>query len=150
MSLTERLEQDYVVAYKAKDSVRLGVLRLLKTALKNFQVQHLRVPSDDDVLDLIAKQCKQRQDSIEQFTAAGRQELADKEAAEMAVLREYMPPRLEGAELESAISQAIAATGATGLKETGKVMQALMAAHKGQIDGKTASDAVKAALQKLA
>ena len=77
MSLSARLEQDYIIAYKAKDSVRLGVLRLLKTALKNFQVQHLRAPEDGDVFDLIAKQCKQRKESIEQFSAAGRMDLAD-------------------------------------------------------------------------
>lgn len=150
MSLIDRLDQDYIAAYKAKDTLRLGVLRLLKTALKNFQVQHLRAPGEDDVLDLIAKQCKQRQDSIEQYTAAARPELAEKEAAEMAILCEYMPPRLEGEELEAAVQQAVASVGATGLREMGKVMQALMAAHKGRIDGKVASDAVKAALQKLA
>lgn len=149
MSLSERLEQEYITAYKAKDSVRLGVLRLLKTALKNFQVQHLRAPNDDDVLDLIAKQCKQRQDSIEQYTAAGRPELAEKEAAEMAVLCGYMPPRLEGEELEAAIREAVDSVQASGLKDMGKVMQALMAANKGRVDGKVASDAVKAALQKL-
>ena len=64
MSFLEQLEQDYVTAYKAKDSVRLGVLRLLKTALKNFQVEHMRPPTDDDAMALIAKQCKQRQDSM--------------------------------------------------------------------------------------
>ena len=86
MSLSARLEQDYIVAYKAKDAVRLGVLRLLKTAMKNFQVQHLRPLDDGDVLDLISKQCKQRQESITQFTAANRPELAEKEQAELDVL----------------------------------------------------------------
>jgi uncharacterized protein YqeY len=146
MSLTEQLEQDYVVAYKAKDSVRLTVLRLLKTALKNFQVQHLRAPSDDDVLDIIAKQCKQRQDSIDQYKAANRPELADKEAAEMAVLQSYMPPRLQGEELAAAVREAVASVNAVGIKDMGRVMQALMAAHKGRVDGKAASEAVKAAL----
>ena len=149
MSLTARLEQEYIAAYKAKDSVRLGVLRLLKTALKNFQVQHLRTPTDDDVLDVIARQCKQRQDSIEQYKAAQRPELADREAAEMAILCEYLPPKLAPAELEAAVETAIAAVQAGGLRDMGKVMQALLAAHKGQVDGKAASDAVKAALQKL-
>lgn len=150
MQLIDRLEKDYLAAYKARDSVRLGVLRLLKTALKNFQVEHLRPPTDDDVLTVIGRQCKQRQDSIEQYTAAARPELAAREAAEMAILRGYMPPRLEGAELDAAIRQAIEAAGAADLKDMGKVMQTLMAAHKGQVDGKSASDAVKAALQKLA
>lgn len=149
LPLTEQLEKDYIIAYKAKDSVRLSVLRLLKTALKNFQVEHLRPPTDDDVLTVIARQCKQRQDSIEQYRNVGRPELADKEAAEMEVLLAYMPPRLEGADLDAAIARAVADSGASGLKDMGKVMQALMAAHKGQIDGKAASDAVKAALSAL-
>ena len=149
MPLTEQLEKDYITAYKAKDSVRLSVLRLLKTALKNFQVEHMRPPTDDDVLTVIARQCKQRQDSIEQYKNVGRPELADKEAAEMAVLLAYMPPRLEGAELDAAVAKAVADSGASGLKDMGKVMQLLMAEHKGQIDGKAASDAVKAALSAL-
>ena len=95
MSLSARLEQDYITAYKAKDAVRLGVLRLLKTALKNFQVQHLRVPEDGDVFDLIAKQCKQRKESIDQFSAAGRMDLADKERAELEVLQGKQVQQLE-------------------------------------------------------
>lgn len=147
--LADTLEKDYITAYKARDSVRLSVLRLLKTALKNFQVEHMRPPTDDDVLTVIARQCKQRQDSIEQYTNAGRPELADKEAAEMQVLLGYMPPRLEGAALDEAIAKAVKDSGASGVKDMGRVMQALMAAHKGRIEGKAASDAVKAALSAL-
>lgn len=149
MSLSQKIEKDYIVAYKAKDTVRLSVLRLLKTALKNFQVDQRRPPEDGDILDVIAKQCKQRQDSIEQYKLAGRQELADKEAAEMAVLKEYMPTPLESDELAAAIACAIAETGASGARDMGKVMQTLLAAHKGRIDGKEASAAVKAALEAL-
>jgi uncharacterized protein YqeY len=148
MSLTTRLEQEYISAYKAKDSIRLSVLRLLKTAMKNFQVERLRPPTDDDVLDLIARQCKQRQDSIDQYTAASRPDLADREAAEMDILRGYMPPRLDGDELAAAIAAAISEVGAREVKDMGKVMQALLAAHKGRIDGKAASEAVRAALQR--
>ena len=147
MSLIDTLDQDYIVAYKAKDAVRLSVLRLLKTALKNFQVEHLRPPTDGDVMDIISRQCKQRQDSIEQFTAANRPELADKEDAEMRVLLSYMPTPLTADELTAAIAEAIAAADARGMKDMGKVMQALTAAHKGRFDGKTASEAVKAALR---
>lgn len=150
MSLSARLEQEYLAAYKAKDSLKLNVLRLLKTALKNFQVEHLRAPTDDDVLDVIARQCKQRQDSIEQYRAVGRDELADKEAAEMEVLCAYLPPRLGEEELAAAITAAIAQVQAASPKDMGRVMQALLAAHKGQVDGKVASEAVKAALQRLA
>lgn len=149
MSLMARLEQDYITAYKARDTVRLGVLRLLKTSLKNFQVEHLRPPTDDDILDVIARQCKQRQDSIEQYKAASRPELAEKEAAEHAILCGYLPPRLDGEALDSAVAAAIAEAKATGPKDMGKVMQLLMAAHKGSIDGKTASDMVKTALRAL-
>ncbi len=149
MSLIARMEQDYLAAYKAKDAVRLAVLRLLKTALKNFQVEHLRPPTDADVLDVIARQCKQRQDSIEQYTAASRPELAAKEAAEMEILRAYMPPPLGEAELAGVVAGLVSELGASGMKDMGRVMQALAAGHKGRYDGKAASDAVRAALQKL-
>ena len=147
MSLLARLEQEYIAAYKAKDTVRLNVLRLLKTALKHFQVERLHPPTDDDVLDIIARQCKQRQDSIDQFRAAGRPELVEKESAEMRILLSYMPAPFSDEELASAIADAIAAVQAAGMKDMGRVMQALTAAHKGRFDGKTASEAVKAALQ---
>lgn len=150
MSLNTQLEQDYITAYKARDTVRLNVLRLLKTAIKNFQVEHLRPPTEGDTLDIIARQCKQRQDSIEQFTAAGRQELADKESAEMRVLLSYMPARFSDEELAAVIAETVSAVNAAGMKDMGRVMQALTAAHKGRFDGKTASEAVKAALQALA
>jgi uncharacterized protein YqeY len=147
MNFLEQLEQDYVVAYKARDTLRLGVLRLLKTALKNFQVEHLRPPTEEDTLTVIARQCKQRQDSAEQFRAAGRQDLADKESAEYAVLCSYLPKPLEGEELDEAVRAAIAEVGAAGMKDMGRVMQHLTAAHKTRLDGKAASAVVKAALQ---
>lgn len=149
MSLVQKIETDYIVAYKAKDALTLGVLRLLKTAMKNFQVEYRRPPEDGDVLDLIAKQCKQRQDSVTQFLAANRSDLADKESAELVVLQAYMPEPLEGGELEEAIQKAIVEAGATSMRDMGKVMQILLAAHKGRIDGKAGSESVKQALQKL-
>ena len=82
MSLTTRIEQDYIAAYKAKDALRLGVLRLLKTAAKNLQVELMRPVTDEELASVVQKQAKQRQDSIEQFTAANRPDLAEKEAAE--------------------------------------------------------------------
>lgn len=149
MSLTEQLEKDYLVAYKSKDAVRLSVLRLLKTALKNFQVEHMRPPTDDDVLAVIERQCKQRRDSIEQYTAAARPELAAKEAAELEALCGYLPPKLTAEELAAAVEAAVAESGAADMKDMGRVMQALNAAYKGRIDGKAASEAVRAALRKL-
>jgi Uncharacterized conserved protein len=149
MSLGEKLEQDYITAYKARDAVTLSVLRLLKTALKNHQVEHMKAPDDAAILDIISRQCKQRQDSIDQFTAANRHDLADKEAAELLVLRSYMPAQLSAEELLLTIDRLIAETGASSMKDMGRVMQALTAAHKGQFDGKAASEAVKAALHIL-
>lgn len=148
MSVVATIEQDYLTAYKAHESQRVGVLRLLKTAAKNRQVELLRPLADEEMLDVIQKQAKQRQDSIEQFTAAGRVDLADREAAELEILRAYLPAQLSLAELEAAVEAAVAETGADGMAAMGKVMTALMATCKGRVDGKAASDAVRARLQR--
>ena len=153
MSLFETIEKDYVQAYKAKDAVRLTVLRLLKTAVKNRLVDLCRpggTLDDAEMLDLIIKEGKQRQDSIEQFSAAnrpaGRQDLADKEAAELAVIQSYLPKPLTEEELTALIDATIAEVGATSPREMGKVISAIMATHKGRVDGKALSAAVKARL----
>lgn len=146
MSVIEAIEQDYLRAYKAREEQRVGVLRLLKTAAKNRQVELLRPLNDDEMLDVIQKQAKQRQDSIEQFTAANRKDLADREAAELEILRGYLPTPLTAEELAAAVEAAVAETGAEGMPAMGKVMTALMAACKGRVDGKAASEAVKARL----
>ena len=146
MSLTTRIEQDYIAAYKAKDALRLGVLRLLKTAAKNLQVELMRPVTDEELATVIQKQAKQRQDSIEQYTSAGRQDLADKEAAELAVIQSYLPKPLTEEELTALIDATIAEVGATSPREMGKVISAIMATHKGRVDGKALSAAVKARL----
>ena len=149
MSLFETIEKDYVQAYKAKDAVRLTVLRLLKTAVKNRLVDLCRpggTLDDAEMLDLIIKEGKQRQDSIEQYTSAGRQDLADKEAAELAVIQGYLPKPLTEEELTALIDATIAEVGATSPREMGKVISAIMATHKGRVDGKALSAAVKARL----
>ncbi|HIX40097.1 GatB/YqeY domain-containing protein [uncultured Desulfovibrio sp.] len=151
MSLFEQIEKDYIQAYKAKDSVRLTVLRLLKTAVKNKLVDLCRpggTLDDGEMMDLIIKEGKQRQDSIEQYTAAGRSDLADKEAAELVVLQSYLPKPLTEEELTAVIDAAIAETGAASPRDMGKVISAVMAAHKGRVDGKVLSAAVKARLSK--
>lgn len=105
MSLTTRIEQDYIAAYKAKDALRLGVLRLLKTAAKNLQVELMRPVTDEELATVVQKQAKQRQDSIEQFTAANRPDLAEKEAAELSF--EGLPSEpLSEEELAAAIDAA--------------------------------------------
>ena len=149
MSLTTRIEQDYIAAYKAKDALRLTVLRLLKTAVKNRLVDLCRpggTLDDAEMLDLIIKEGKQRQDSIEQFTAANRPDLAEKEAAELSILKDYLPEPLSEEELAAAIDAAIAALGVTNMSGMGKVIQSVMGDYKGRVDGKAVSAAVKARL----
>ncbi len=147
MSLIEQIDKDYIAAYKAKDDVKKTVLRHLKTAIKNRIVELKGAElSDDDVLDLVAKQIKQRKDAIEQYTAANRPELAEVEAIEAEALSEYMPAQLSQEDLEVAVDKAIADLGASSMQEMGKVMQAIMAAHKGQVDGKALSSLVRSRL----
>ncbi len=146
MSLADRLGQDYIKAYKAHDANRLGVLRLLKTAMTNRLVE-LKQPGgtldDEEIMSLILRQAKQRKDSIEQYEAAGRKDLADKEAAELAILEEYLPRQLTAEELEMAVDEAIAKTGAADARAMGKVMGAIMGRYKGRVDGKTVSAMLK-------
>jgi uncharacterized protein YqeY len=149
MTLAERIERDYVDAYKTKNQQLLDTLRLLKTAVKNRQVElrrSLEPPDDATMLDIIGQQAKQRQDSIEQFTAAGRADLAAREAAELAILQSYLPEPLSPEALDAAVSAAIQATGAKDMKGMGAVMQAVLSAHKGQVDGKRLSALVRARL----
>ncbi|MGE4265292.1 MAG: GatB/YqeY domain-containing protein [Desulfovibrio sp.] len=145
-TLQGRIESDYIVAYKAKDTVRLAVLRHLKTAAKNRGVEVLRPLTDDDYLELLSRQIKQHRESIEQYEKHGRSELASIEAAELKVLLEYMPAPLTDAELAQAIDALAVQTGAQGPKDMGRVMQALTLAYKGRYDGKKASEAVRARL----
>ncbi|WP_304473517.1 GatB/YqeY domain-containing protein [uncultured Desulfovibrio sp.] len=146
MSLSEQIEKDYIQAYKAKDAVRLTVLRLLKTAVKNRLVD-LRRPggslSDEEMLDVIIKEGKQRQDSIEQYRAANRADLADKEAAELKILQEYLPRALSPEELTALIETTVTELQAASPRDMGRVISAIMASHKGRVDGKTLSEAVR-------
>ena len=154
MSLTTRIEQDYIAAYKAKDALRLGVLRLLKTAAKNLQVELMRPVTDEELASVVQKQAKQRQDSIEQVgegDAVGLGvelvlDLAEKEAAELSILKDYLPEPLSEEELAAAIDAAIAALGVTNMSGMGKVIQSVMGDYKGRVDGKAVSAAVKARL----
>ena len=143
MTLQEKIEKDYLVAYKAREEVRVAVLRMLKTAAKNRQVELLRLLTDEEMLEVVARQVKQRQESIDQFRQAGRIEMAEREEAEMACLKGYLPTQLTPEETASAVDEAIAETGAASPREMGKVMQAVMARHKGRIDGKVVNELVR-------
>lgn len=143
MTLGKRLNDDYLRAYKNKDSVRVSVLRLLKTAITNRLVE-LKRPGgtldDSEIMDLLLRQAKQRKDSIEQYVAAKRDDLARKEEAELAILEEYLPRPLDMRELSSAIDEAIGQTGAKGPQDMGRIIGLVMGKYKGQVDGKQVSD----------
>ena len=136
MSLTEQVRADMTAAMKAREAERLSTLRMLQAALKNEQIEKMHELSDAEASVVIRRAVKQRQDSIEQFEKAGRQELADKEKRELAILETYLPKQMSDEALEEIIKAIIAATGATSKKDTGKVMKEIMAKHRDEVDGK--------------
>ena len=151
MDTEEKIAQDYIYAYKQKDSLRLNVLRLVKTSIKNRLVELCQPDgklSESEIIDILVRQAKQRQDSIDQYRKAKRDDLADKEFAELQILREYLPTMIEGEELNQVISNAIEQISAKSGADMGKVMKFIMEKHKGSIDGRQLSEKVKAALSK--
>jgi len=131
-------------AMRKQDSVRLGALRMLKAALMNREVERGRALDDGEAAQVVNSLVKQRKDSIEQFTKGGRQDLAEKEQAEIKILESYLPPAADPGAIEHAIAEAIAETGATSARDMGRVMKAAMARLVGQtVDGKTVSELVK-------
>jgi len=144
MTLNEQITRDIAEAMKAKDQARLSPLRMAKAALMNGEVSKGRALEEAEAQQVLASLIKQRRDSIEQFGAAGRQDLVDKETAEIGVLEKYAPPSASAAELEQAVVAAIAETGATTPKDMGRVMKAVMGALAGKsVDGKAINELVK-------
>src|SRR5207244_6979159 len=132
---------------RKQDALRLGALRMLKAALMNREVERRRALDDNEAGEVVTALVKQRKDSIEQFTKGGRQDLVEKESAEMRVLESYLPPAADRGDIDRAIADAIADTGATSVKDMGRVMKAAMAKLAGQsVDGKAVSELVKQTL----
>ncbi len=148
MSLKQQISDDMKAAMRAKDAARLGAIRLLLAAMKQREVDERIELSDADVVAIIEKMLKQRRDSISQYEAAGRQELADVEKFEMGVLQTYMPQQLGEAEINAAIAEAVAATGAAGPQDMGKVMGVLKPKLAGRADMGKVSALIKAQLAK--
>jgi uncharacterized protein YqeY len=147
MGLKDQIINDMTAAMKAKDAARTSTLRMIKAAIMNREKEGGGAITDEDVLKLLRSQVKQRRDSVEQYQKAGRQELADKETAEMALIESYLPQAASEAEIEQAVSEAIVETGATSMKEMGAVMKAVMAKLAGQtVDGKVVNQIVKSKL----
>lgn len=148
MGLKEQITEDMKAAMRAKDTERLGTIRLLTAAIKQKEVDERIELNDAHVLAIIEKMIKQRKDSISQFEAGGRQDLAGKEKAEVAVLSAYMPAAMSEAEVRAEVTAAVQATGAAGPQDMGKVMAVLKPKLAGRADMTMVSGLVKAALAK--
>lgn len=147
--LRDKINEAVKDAMRAKDSARLGTLRMVNSAIKNADIEARtgKGPlSDDDLLAVLQKMVKQRQESVEMFAKSGREELAAAERAEIGVIQGFMPQQLSDDEVKAAVAAAIAETGAAGVKDMGKVIGALKAKYTGRMDFGKASAAVKAAL----
>ena len=148
MGLKERLLEDVKNAMKAKDADRLAAIRFLQSAIKYREIEMRPNPmQDQDILAVVQKLVKQRQDSIAEFEKAGRQDLVDKEKAELAILQEYLPKQLSTEELTQVVTDVIAALGATGMKQMGAVIKEVQARTAGAADNRAISEIVKAKLQ---
>ena len=144
MSMNDRVGADITAAMKARDTARLSALRMLKAAVMNKGVEKGRDLDDTEVLQVIASLVKQRRDSIEQFSKAGRTDLVDKETGELAVLQAYLPAGATPEEINAAVAEAISETGASSPKDMGKVMKAVMPKLAGKnADGKAVNEAVR-------
>lgn len=146
MSLKTRVTEDMKAAMRAKDAPRLSAIRLLQAAIKQREVDERIELDDAQVVAVIEKMVKQRRDSISQYEAAGRQDLADAEKFELALLQDYMPQQMDDAEIEAAVAKAVADSGAAGVQDMGKVMGLLKPALAGRADMGKVSAAVKARL----
>jgi uncharacterized protein YqeY len=144
MSLMTDVNAAIADATRKHEAVRLGALRMLKAALMNREVERSRALDDAEARQVVISLVKQRKDSIEQFVNGGRQDLADKEAAEITVLETYLPPAADATVIERAVTDAIAESGATSPKDLGKVMKAALARLAGQtVDGKLVNELVR-------
>jgi uncharacterized protein len=149
MGYIERIQSDLTAAMKEKDELRLSVLRMMKSALKNKEIEKVRPLDDLESLQVLQTMVKQRRESIDQFTKGGRKDLAEKEAKEIAIIEDYLPAAPSDAEVHQAIEAAIAEAGADSLKQMGAVIKAARARLEGKsVDGKVLSDRVRERLTK--
>ena len=145
MGLRERLDADLKAAMKVKDELRLSVVRMLKSAVRYREVEGEKAVTLDEagILQVVATEIKRRRDSVEQYRAGGREDLARKEEAEIAILQGYLPAQLSEAELRAKVDEVVARLGAKGPRDMGAVMKALLPEVQGRAEGKLVSDLVK-------
>src|SRR5215813_14639531 len=150
MSLAERIQSDIVTAMKAKDELRLSVLRMVKAAIQHKEIEKIRKLDEQESVQLLQTLVKQRKESIDQFTKGGRQDLVDKEQRELAILEQYLPAGASHAEMDAAVMKAIGETSANSMKQMGAVVKAAKTVLEGKtVDGKALSDLVRERLSKL-
>jgi uncharacterized protein YqeY len=150
MSLSERIQKDIVTAMRAKEELRLAVLRSVKAAIQLKEVEKMRKMDETESIALLQTLVKQRKESIDQFGKGGRQDLVDKETKELAILETYLPAGASEAEMDAAIAKAIVETGANSIKQMGAVVKAAKSGLEGKAaDGKALSDRVRERLTKL-
>lgn len=150
MSLADKIQTDIVAAMKAKDELKLSVLRMVKAAIQHKEIEKIRKLDEAESIGLLQTLVKQRKESIEQFAKGGRQDLVDKEKKELAIVEGYLPAAASEAEMDTAISKAMSETAASSIKQMGAVVKAAKTALEGKtVDGKTLSDRVRDRLSKL-
>jgi uncharacterized protein YqeY len=148
VQLAEKLSNDLKTALKSGDKIRLGILRMIKSDIKNKEIEKGASPGEEEILAMLRSFVKRAKDSIEQFTNAGRTDLAEKEKAELAVIQEYLPKQISEDDIRQIVKDAVEETGASGPKDMGMVMKAVMGKTKGQADGKLVNGLVKEILEK--
>ena len=146
MGLKERLDQDLKTAMREKAQLRLDTIRMLKSAIKYREIELMKPLDDAAIQGVISSEIKRRRDAVEQYKAGNRKDLADKEDAEIVILQAYLPQQLTADELRAKVEAAVAATGALGPKDMGKVMKALIPEVQGRAEGSVVSELVKARL----
>ncbi len=146
MAVKEQLDQELKSAMREKDALKLSVIRMLKSAVKYREIELMKPLDDAGVLAVISSEIKRRRDSVEQYTAGNRADLAEKEAAELKILQAWLPAQLGVEELRKLVEAAVQTSGAQGPKDMGAVMKLLMPDTQGKADGKVVSDMVKARL----
>jgi uncharacterized protein len=150
MSLAEKVQKDLVDAMRAKDELKLSVLRGVKAAIKHREIEKIRALDESESIQILQMLVKQRKESIDQFTKGHRPELAEKEAKELAILESYLPAGASAGEMDTAIDKAIAENSATSIKQMGAVVKSAKASLEGKtVDGKALSDRVRERLAKL-
>ena len=148
MVLKEKIMDDVKTAMKSKDQLKLNALRFLQAAIKNREIElRPNAINEEEVLGVIKKMVKQRKESIEQYTAAARQDLVDQESLELQILEQYMPAHMGREQIEKLVAEVISSTGAKSVKDMGNVMKEVIARAKGAADNKTVSEVIKSKLQ---